>query len=386
MGFSAVARVTENKWIACAVKDEINFGLKPGGELELETTICNEIREHGQPVVIDEVSCDNHFKDHHTPKMYGFQSYISIPIFLKDGTFFGTLCAIDPRPFNLKASNMVTMFNLFADLISFHLYNIDKLEEKESLLEMTEMKLTESLDNIRQYSHISRHTLQEPLRKLRLYSDLLIEDKSISSNNNGKAIAKKINLLAGEFLLMIKELTDFSDKNSLFAAYEFVDLNLALKQAITRLQLKIADKKAIIESSFLPGIQALPGEIVRLFYYLLDNALSYHRDDIAPIIQVYSKEVEENEFRNLMDLPGEAGFYCKICVEDNGIGIQKAHFEQIFDLFSKLNSKGMSDGIGMGLSQSKRIMKKHKGFIIVESDPSKGSVFSLIFPKKQLED
>jgi hypothetical protein len=78
MGFSAVARVTEDKWIACAVRDQIGFGLQPGGELQLETTICNEIRGHGQPVVIDEVAKDDIFCDHHTPKQYGFQSYISI--------------------------------------------------------------------------------------------------------------------------------------------------------------------------------------------------------------------------------------------------------------------------------------------------------------------
>ena len=106
MGFAAVARVTEEKWIACAVKDEIQFGLRPGGELVLETTICDEIRGHGQPVVIDDVSNDAQFCDHHTPKQYGFRSYISIPILLKDGSFFGTLCAIDPRPFELKSSKI----------------------------------------------------------------------------------------------------------------------------------------------------------------------------------------------------------------------------------------------------------------------------------------
>src|SRR5689334_4692660 len=98
MGFAAVARVTEGRWIACSVRDEIQFGLEPGGELKVETTICHEIRESRKPVIINNVSEDKIYCSHHTPAMYGFQSYISMPIILKNGQFFGTLCAIDPRP------------------------------------------------------------------------------------------------------------------------------------------------------------------------------------------------------------------------------------------------------------------------------------------------
>ena len=121
MGFSAIARVTDDKWVACGVRDEINFGLVPGGELKLETTICDEIRQSGEGVVIDHVSEDKAFCNHHTPAMYGFQSYISIPILRQDGTFFGTLCAIDPKPHKLKNPQTIEMFKLFAELISFHL-------------------------------------------------------------------------------------------------------------------------------------------------------------------------------------------------------------------------------------------------------------------------
>jgi len=121
MGFAAVARVTDDKWIACAVRDEINFGLKPGGELSLETTICNEIRQHQTAVIIDCVELDENFAKHPTPAMYGFQSYISMPIISNDGSFFGTLCAIDPKPAKLNNKHVVDMFKLFADMIAIHL-------------------------------------------------------------------------------------------------------------------------------------------------------------------------------------------------------------------------------------------------------------------------
>jgi GAF domain-containing protein len=88
MRFAAVARVTEDRWIACSVLDEIDFGLKPGGELKVESTICNEIRQSREPVVIDNVAEDQVWCQHNTPAMYGFQSYISVPIVLADGSFF----------------------------------------------------------------------------------------------------------------------------------------------------------------------------------------------------------------------------------------------------------------------------------------------------------
>lgn len=96
MGFAAVARVTSERWIACQVLDRIEFGMNPGDELEIKTTICDEIRASGRGVFIDHVGASPEWRTHHTPAMYGFESYVSMPILLEDGSFFGTLCAIDP--------------------------------------------------------------------------------------------------------------------------------------------------------------------------------------------------------------------------------------------------------------------------------------------------
>lgn len=114
MGFAAVARVTDTRWVACQVLDKIEFGLHPGDELELKTTICDEIRLHGPAVVIDHVEADSNWRMHHTPVLYGFQSYISFPIVLADGSFFGTLCAIDPEPHKLDTPETVGLFERFA--------------------------------------------------------------------------------------------------------------------------------------------------------------------------------------------------------------------------------------------------------------------------------
>lgn len=117
MRFAAVARVTELSWTACAVRDDLGFGLGPGQDLVLESTICNEIRQHGNPVVFGHASADPHYSRHHTPLQYGLESYLSVPIFRVDGTFFGTLCAIDSRAADLRDATILKTVELFAELI-----------------------------------------------------------------------------------------------------------------------------------------------------------------------------------------------------------------------------------------------------------------------------
>lgn len=114
MGFAAVARVTEERWIACQVADKIEFGLNPGDELELKTTICHEIRQSGQAVVIDYVAGHIDWRTHHTPALYGFESYVSLPIVLEDGSFYGTLCAIDPEPRALSVPAIMDVLEGYA--------------------------------------------------------------------------------------------------------------------------------------------------------------------------------------------------------------------------------------------------------------------------------
>jgi GAF domain-containing protein len=146
MGFAAVARVTTDRWIAISVLDQIKFGLVPGGELKIDTTICHEIRQSGSGVVIDFVSEDAYFAKHHTPAMYGFQSYISMPVVRQDGSFFGTLCAIDPNPATLNTPEMIDMFKTYCSLISFYLDAADHAQLEEiKLLEDRTMKELEAL-------------------------------------------------------------------------------------------------------------------------------------------------------------------------------------------------------------------------------------------------
>jgi GAF domain-containing protein len=162
MGFAAVARVSEDRWVACSVRDAIRFGLQPGGELKVETTICNEIRQNRQWVVIDHVAADQTFCQHPAPALYGFQSYISMPIILPDGRFFGTLCAIDPRPALVNTPETIGMFRLFAELIAFHLDAHERLAASRARL-LDERRTAELRE---QFIAVLGHDLKNPLASI----------------------------------------------------------------------------------------------------------------------------------------------------------------------------------------------------------------------------
>ena len=176
MRFAAVARVTDKNWVACAVDDSIDFGLKPGGELVLESTICHEIRQHQQPVIFGQASTHPVFSLHHTPKTYGLESYISIPIVKANGEFFGTLCAIDSVPANLDEPAIAKTLTLFAQLIAMNL-------DTQKPLEATKVELNNAneLGRLReQFIAVLGHDLRTPLSAIRMSADLLetrTEDK-----------------------------------------------------------------------------------------------------------------------------------------------------------------------------------------------------------------
>ncbi|XUM20870.1 sensor histidine kinase [Bradyrhizobium oligotrophicum S58] len=183
MGFVAVARVTSDRWVCCAVRDDIDFGLKEGGELRVETTICSEVRERGEAVVIGDVDTDRLYRDHPVPKLYGFRSYISAPITLTDGTVWGTLCAIDPTPRKLDRPEIVSTFQLFGELIAAQLELHQRFALSQASLGLSEksrfsaeerLKITEAdlLDERRtaelreQFIGVLGHDLRNPLASI----------------------------------------------------------------------------------------------------------------------------------------------------------------------------------------------------------------------------
>lgn len=147
--FVCVARVTETSWTVCAVLDKIGFGLQPGDELDVATTLCQEVRDHRQPIIIDQASTSKDFSQHRTPKLYGFESYFSIPLYTSRGNYFGTLCGLDPLPVHLSESKTIRSLQMLTDIISRQLESEQSLEKSVDALR-SEMAYTSYLRSMLQ--------------------------------------------------------------------------------------------------------------------------------------------------------------------------------------------------------------------------------------------
>ncbi|MGO4771754.1 ATP-binding protein [Flavobacterium sp. W22_SRS_FK3] len=402
MGFAAIARVTEERWITCSVQDNVLFGLKPGDELEIKTTICHEIHESKKAVIIDNVSEDDEFRDHHTPAMYGLQSYISVPIIRQDGSFFGTLCAIDPKPNNLKEFKVREMFYLFADLISFHLTAIEQaieskkiLEQKSNLLEKTEIekqkaeklklnaekKLIEkniSLERMNSeleaFNYISSHDLQEPLRKIQLFTNLIENEEADTLSEKSKTAFQKIKTSAFRMQNLINDLLIYSKTKFDERKFELKDLNLIAKDVIEDLTDEFENKNVTFDIQELGKLRVIEFQFRQLLYNLINNSLKFASPDRNLTIKI-AAEITNGKLEKLSPLTK----YHKITISDNGIGFDPLYTEKIFGLFQALHTKPLKS-TGIGLTIVKRIVENHNGFIKAEGAINQGAKFEIFIP------
>lgn len=404
MGFAAVARVTDDRWITCSVQDNVLFGLKPGDELQIKTTICDDIRKNLRPVIIDNVSEDPEYHNHHTPAMYKLQSYISVPIMRKDGTFFGTLCAIDPKPNSLKEFKVSEMFKLFAELISFHLTAVEQEDEKNTILKEKnqiiaktegEKKKIERLNSdiekkliqknislekmnseLEAFNYISSHDLQEPLRKIQLFTDTIEREEINNLSEKGKTAFHKIRTSAFRMQNLINDLLLYSKTKFDDRKFEIKDLNNIANDVIDDLTGELEIKNVTFDIQELGKLSVIEFQFRQLLYNLISNALKFASPDRDLIITV-SAAITNGEFEKLSPLTK----YHKITIADNGIGFDQSYSEKIFGLFQALHTKP-SKSTGIGLTIVKRIVENHKGFIRAEGVLNEGAKFEIFIPVK----
>jgi signal transduction histidine kinase len=347
MGFAAVARVTEDRWIACEVRDEIAFGLEPGGELEVETTICNEIRGSREPVVIDHVAEDPVFCDHPTPAMYGFQSYVSMPIIRRNGELFGTLCAIDPRPLNVSTPATIGMFRLFADLIGFHLDAQERLETSEAAL-LHERQTAELRE---QFIAVLGHDLRNPLASISAGAALLakmpLETRSASIVS---LIASSARRMAG----LIDNVLDFARGRlggGLSLTLTKGSLEAVIEQVIAELRAAFPDRRIESRIALFAPVCADRTRIGQLLSNLLANALTHGAKDQAIVVEATS-----------------GGDWFELSVSNGGDPIPAAIAANLFQPFFRAEAAASQQGLGLGLYIVAEIARAHGGTVSIASD------------------
>jgi PAS domain S-box-containing protein len=261
------------------------------------------------------------------------------------------------------------------ELVKEHTTGIEKLNNqlKRELTERehAEEKLKESLEEIErsnrdleQFAYAASHDLQEPLRMVASYTQLLEKRYKDHLDDDAKDFIKYASEGATRMQKLIEGLLSYSRIQTRGNPFQPTECNSVVKQAISNLQVRIGEIHAIVESDDLPTVKADEIQLVRLFQNLVSNALKFQRNEI-PRIQI-SASRQGNKWM--------------FSVSDNGIGIDSNNKERIFVIFQRLHGEEEYPGTGMGLAICKRIVERHSGQIWVDSDPGQGSIFYFTIP------
>jgi len=242
----------------------------------------------------------------------------------------------------------------------------DKLRDHARELEFQNKQLEE-------YAYIASHDLQEPLRKVKTFANLL--EKNIGNTNASIKYLEKINKAATRMENLIKDVLKYSQLSMQNEIFSPVDLNKIIENVREDFELLIEQKSANISYSVLPVLKGIPIQLHQLFSNLMANSLKFTNQ--APEIKISSQKADKKEIRNINTLNPNQN-YIKIMFSDNGIGFDQDYADQIFKLFQRLNHGQYGTGIGLALC--KKIVENHQGHISVESQPDRGTVFSIYLP------
>jgi PAS domain S-box-containing protein len=277
----------------------------------------------------------------------------------------------------------VTRLNGTARDITLQRMNEHELEEQVEArtleLKKANLELHNVNQNLKQFAYVASHDLQEPLRKINMFSDLLVQKNKMNLDNFGRIYLEKITQSSKRMTTLIKDLLDFSRVDARKAALVPTDLNGIIRNIMTDFEVLIHQKGAEFNLDKLLEIEAVPFQMNQLFYNLVSNALKYSKEDVPPVISISSRILLHKELTS-HELPNPRWTYCEVIVQDNGIGFDQQFAEQIFTIFQRLHGRGEYEGTGIGLALCKKIVDSHDGIIYARSEEGKGSSFHVLLP------
>ena len=385
MGFATIARVTEESWIACGVRDDLGFGIVPGERFEVETTICDEVRDALEPVVIPDVRDDPVHRHHPMTARYDFRSYVSVPIVLPGGQVFGTLCALDRAPRDLSHPWLVGMFRMFAELLAFHIDARMRLSAGASDLAATRDDLASSraafassqadlatsradlvasetdLDGERsastlreQFIAVLGHDLRNPLASIDAGTKLLARE---SLSERGRTVLELVGKSVGRMAGLIDDVLDFArgrlGGGIVVEATGIVPLAPMLRQVVAEIQGGNPDRRIEVDLDGVPDCRCDPVRVGQLLSNLLANAVTHGAPD------------EPVRVRG-----GSGDGQVELSVTNGGAGIPPAAMAGLFKPFVRATERPSKQGLGLGLYIASEIAKAHGGTLEASSNPA----------------
>lgn len=228
-------------------------------------------------------------------------------------------------------------------------------------------ELRRSNEELENFAYVASHDLQEPLRKIQAFSNLLVAEQTEQLNEDGRMYVDRMQAAAGRMSTLIEDLLTFSRVSRRPASHTPVDLNKIVREVMIDLETRIDETGANVEVGQLPTVVADATQMRQLFQNLIGNALKFHKIDEAPNVTVTSKKIKGN---------------CVIQVTDSGIGFDEKYKDRIFSVFQRLNTRSSYEGTGIGLAVCRKIVERYNGTITASSQKDEGATFTVKLPVK----
>ena len=268
---------------------------------------------------------------------------------------------------------LTIFFLIFVFTVVYNTYRLiqERAVAKEQLAVYT-AELERSNQELQQFAYVASHDLQEPLRKVRTFGERLRKRNESTLDKRSLDYVDRMNNAAVRMQALIDDLLAYSRVSTQAAPFEDTDLNRILADVTEDLEARIDELNGRIDANPLPHIEADQVQMRQLLQNLISNGLKFHRDGVPPVVKVESERMERSGRQHV-----------QLRIEDNGIGIEEAYYNRIFELFQRLHGRSQYEGTGIGLAICRRIVERHGGTIDVQSQKDVGTTFTVTLPLTQ---
>lgn len=256
----------------------------------------------------------------------------------------------------------------------------EQVRQRTQQLQSSVFDLQRSNANLQQFAYVASHDLQEPLRKIQSFSDLL-KAHYAGELGDGMDHLERMQAAASRMSILIKDLLTYSRISTRQETSRSVPLTQVVNAALNDLELVIRETSATVQIEPLPTVQGDASQLGQLFQNLLNNALKFRRPGVQPLIRVDAHPVATADLPALVKPARPAEVYYRIDVADNGVGFDEKYIDRIFQVFQRLHGKNTYAGTGIGLAICEKVVVNHGGAITATSQPGQGATFSVYLPQ-----